>query len=174
MVVASSLSDPLIQFLASLALALILYAAASFPSIINTLTVSTITVVFSSMIAIMRPLKSLTNVNVQFQRGIAACQTLFSILDMETEKDEGTREIKRVKGDSAFNYVTFAYPGKNIPSLHDIYLTIPTGKTVALVGRSGSGKSTMANLLTSFDNIQKGKIWLIQQTLSIKFGLAHH
>lgn len=78
------------------ALALVLYAA-SFPSVMETLTAGTITVVFSAMIALMRPLKSLTNVNTQFQRGMAACQTLFSILDMEQEKDEGKLEVERRK-----------------------------------------------------------------------------
>ncbi|MEN3259000.1 lipid A ABC transporter ATP-binding protein/permease MsbA [Sodalis endosymbiont of Spalangia cameroni] len=159
MVAASSVSDPLIQFIASLALAFVLYAA-SFPSVMETLTAGTITVVFSSMIALMRPLKSLTNVNAQFQRGMAACQTLFSILDMETEKDEGTVEVERVKGDIAFEHVTFSYPGKETPSLHDISLSIPAGHTVALVGRSGSGKSTIANLLTRFYDIQQGQILL--------------
>ncbi|UVK76597.1 MAG: ATP-binding lipopolysaccharide transport protein [Sodalis sp. Fle] len=159
MVAASSVSDPLIQFIASLAMAFVLYAA-SFPIVMEKLTAGTITVVFSSMIALMRPLKSLTNVNAQFQRGMAACQTLFSILDMETEKDEGSLEIKRAKGDIVFNHVTFFYPGKAIPSLHDISLTIKAGNTVALVGRSGSGKSTIANLLTRFYDIQQGEILL--------------
>lgn len=85
MVSASSISDPIIQLIASLALAFVLYAA-SFPSVMENLTAGTITVVFSSMIALMRPLKSLTNVNAQFQRGMAACQTLFTILDSEQEK----------------------------------------------------------------------------------------
>ena len=85
MVSASSISDPIIQLIASPALAFVLYAA-SFPSVMDTLTAGTITVVFSSMIALMRPLKSLTNVNAQFQRGMAACQTLFAILDSEQEK----------------------------------------------------------------------------------------
>ncbi|MFT4464978.1 MAG: lipid A ABC transporter ATP-binding protein/permease MsbA [Sodalis sp. (in: enterobacteria)] len=159
MVAASSVSDPLIQFIASLALAFVLYAA-SFSLVMETLTAGTITVVFSSMIALMRPLKSLTNVNAQFQRGMAACQTLFSILDMETEKDEGTVEVERVKGDITFEHVTFSYPGKETPSLHDISLSIPAGHTVALVGRSGSGKSTIANLLTRFYDIQQGQILL--------------
>lgn len=158
MVAASSVSDPLIQFIASLALAFVLYVA-TFPSVMKTMTAGTITVVFSSMIALMRPLKSLTNVNAQFQRGMAACQTLFSILDMETEKDEGTVEIERVvKGDIIFNHVTFSYPGNETPSLHDITLSIPAGHTVALVGRSGSGKSTIANLLTRFYDVQQGQI----------------
>lgn len=157
MVSASSISDPIIQLIASLALAFVLYAA-SFPSVMETLSAGTITVVFSSMIALMRPLKSLTNVNSQFQRGMAACQTLFSILDMEQEKDEGKLAVKRVKGEVEFKNVTFTYPGRDVPALRDISFALPEGKTVALVGRSGSGKSTIANLLTRFYDIQEGKI----------------
>ena len=157
MVSASSISDPIIQLIASLALAFVLYAA-SFPSVMETLSAGTITVVFSSMIALMRPLKSLTNVNSQFQRGMAACQTLFSILDMEQEKDEGKLEVKRAKGDVEFKNVTFTYPGRDIPALREISFSLPEGKTVALVGRSGSGKSTIANLLTRFYDIQEGQI----------------
>ncbi len=157
MVSATSISDPLIQLIASLALAFVLYAA-SFPSVMENLTAGTITVVFSSMIALMRPLKSLTNVNAQFQRGMAACQTLFSILDTEQEKDTGTKVIERSQGDIEFRDVTFTYPGREIPALRDISLTIPAGKTVALVGRSGSGKSTIASLITRFYDIDKGAI----------------
>jgi len=159
LVSASSISDPIIQLIASLALAFVLYAA-SFPSVMETLSAGTITVVFSSMIALMRPLKSLTNVNAQFQRGMAACQTLFSILDMEQEKDEGKRVIERAKGDIEFKNVTFTYPGRDTPALRDVAFSIPAGKTVALVGRSGSGKSTIANLMTRFYDIQQGEIML--------------
>ncbi|CAM3489710.1 lipid ABC transporter permease/ATP-binding protein [Rouxiella silvae] len=159
LVSASSISDPIIQLIASLALAFVLYAA-SFPSVMETLTAGTITVVFSSMIALMRPLKSLTNVNAQFQRGMAACQTLFSILDMEQEKDEGSRTIERAKGDIEFKHVTFSYGSSEKPALKDISFDIPAGKTVALVGRSGSGKSTIANLMTRFYDIQQGEILL--------------
>ncbi|WP_158379950.1 lipid A ABC transporter ATP-binding protein/permease MsbA [Candidatus Williamhamiltonella defendens] len=157
MVSASSISDPIIQLIASFALAFVLYAA-SFPSIIETLTAGTITVVFSSMIALMRPLKSLTNVNAQFQKGMAACQTLFSILDMQQEEDLGTLEIKRSKGEIEFRNVTFFYPGKNTPTLIDINLHLESGKMVALVGRSGSGKSTIAKLLTRFYDVSSGHI----------------
>ncbi|AHM74723.1 lipid A ABC transporter ATP-binding protein/permease MsbA [Yersinia hibernica] len=159
LVSASSISDPIIQLIASFALAFVLYAA-SFPSVMETLTAGTITVVFSAMIALMRPLKSLTNVNAQFQRGMAACQTLFTILDMEQEKDEGKREVERAKGEIEFRHVTFYYPGKDIPALNDINMHIEAGKTVALVGRSGSGKSTIANLLTRFYDVSEGSILL--------------
>ncbi|AKP35010.1 lipid A ABC transporter ATP-binding protein/permease MsbA [Yersinia aleksiciae] len=159
LVSASSISDPIIQLIASFALAFVLYAA-SFPSVMETLTAGTITVVFSAMIALMRPLKSLTNVNAQFQRGMAACQTLFTILDMEQEKDEGKLEVERAKGEIEFQHVTFYYPGKDIPALNDISMHIEAGKTVALVGRSGSGKSTIANLLTRFYDVSDGSILL--------------
>ncbi|WP_409307476.1 lipid A ABC transporter ATP-binding protein/permease MsbA [Pectobacterium sp. B1J-3] len=159
LVSASSISDPIIQLIASLALAFVLYAA-SFPSVMETLTAGTITVVFSSMIALMRPLKSLTNVNAQFQRGMAACQTLFAILDMEQEKDTGKREIERAKGDLEFRNVCFSYSGRENLALNNVSLHIPPGKTVALVGRSGSGKSTIANLITRFYDIQSGEILL--------------
>lgn len=157
MVSASSISDPIIQLIASLALAFVLYAA-SFPSVMENLTAGTITVVFSSMIALMRPLKSLTNVNAQFQRGMAACQTLFTILDSEQEKDEGKRVIDRATGDLEFRNVTFTYPGREVPALRNINLNIPAGKTVALVGRSGSGKSTLASLITRFYDVDEGQI----------------
>ncbi|WJV55579.1 lipid A ABC transporter ATP-binding protein/permease MsbA [Prodigiosinella aquatilis] len=159
LVSAASISDPIVQLIASLALAFVLYAA-SFPSVMATLTAGTITVVFSSMIALMRPLKSLTNVNSQFQRGMAACQTLFSILDLDQEKDTGQRTLEHVQGTIEFRNVDFAYPGKETLALKNISLQIPPGKTVALVGRSGSGKSTIANLITRFYDIQSGEIML--------------
>ncbi|MDK7759628.1 lipid A ABC transporter ATP-binding protein/permease MsbA [Providencia rettgeri] len=157
MVTASAISDPIVQLIASFALAFVLYAA-SFPEIRDQLTSGTIAVVFSSMFALMRPLKSLTNVNSQFQRGMAACQTLFAILDSEQEKDNGTKVLKEVKGDIKFEHVTFTYATKEHPALDDVSFTLPAGKSVALVGRSGSGKSTIANLITRFYDIDEGSI----------------
>lgn len=159
MVSATALSDPLIQLIASFALAFVLYAA-SFPSVMTTLTAGTLSAVFSAMLMLMRPLKSLTSVNAQFQRGMAACQTLFAILDTEQEKDEGTRVIGRAAGHIAFRNVSFTYPGSETPALNAINIDIPAGKTVALVGRSGSGKSTLASLLTRFYDIDSGEIFL--------------
>lgn len=157
MVTASAISDPIVQLIASFALAFVLYAA-SFPEIRDQLTSGTIAVVFSSMFALMRPLKSLTNVNAQFQRGMAACQTLFAILDTEQEKDNGTKVLKDVKGNIEFENVTFTYATKEHPALENVSFTLPAGKSVALVGRSGSGKSTIANLITRFYDIDEGNI----------------
>lgn len=155
----SSISDPIIQMIAAVALALILYIA-SFPGVLTHLTPGRISLVFSCMFALMRPLKSLTNVNAQFQRGMAACQTLFSIIDSEQEQDSGTKQLDKAKGDIKFNNVTFNYLGRDKPALSNISLELPAGKTVALVGRSGSGKSTIANLITRFYDITQGEITL--------------
>lgn len=160
MVTASAIAEPVIQLIASFALSFVLFAS-SFPEIKASLTPGAFTVVFSAMFALMKPLKLLTNVNVQFQRGMAACQTLFSILDMPLEQDNGKIELQRAKGDIEFRHVTFSYPTKkDEPVLKDISFTIPAGKTVALVGRSGSGKSTIANLVPRFYDIQSGEILL--------------
>ncbi|PJG85868.1 lipid A ABC transporter ATP-binding protein/permease MsbA [Conservatibacter flavescens] len=157
---ADAIADPVVQVIASFALAAVLYLA-TMPSIMSqNLTAGSFTVVFSSMLAMMRPLKSLTNVNAQFQRGMAACQTLFAILDLETEKDTGQYESKEVKGDVVFKNVTFSYQGKEQAALRNVSFQIESGKTVALVGRSGSGKSTIASLLPRFYDIEQGEILL--------------
>ena len=158
--IADGIANPIVQIIASLALAAVLYLA-TLPTIISqNLTAGSFTVVFSSMLAMMRPLKSLTNVNAQFQRGMAACQTLFEILDLETEKDQGSYQVERAKGNVDFKEVTFTYFGKDEPALRNLSFQIPHGKTVALVGRSGSGKSTIAALLTRFYDIDQGEITL--------------
>ncbi len=158
--IADGIANPIVQIIASLALAAVLYLA-TLPTIISqNLTAGSFTVVFSSMLAMMRPLKSLTNVNAQFQRGMAACQTLFEILDLETEKDQGSYQVERAKGNVDFKDVTFTYFGKDEPALRNLSFQIPHGKTVALVGRSGSGKSTIAALLTRFYDIDQGEITL--------------
>ncbi|WP_295902912.1 lipid A ABC transporter ATP-binding protein/permease MsbA [uncultured Vibrio sp.] len=159
LVAAQAIANPVIQLIASVALVTVLFLA-SVDSIRAELTPGTFTVIFSAMFGLMRPLKALTNVTSQFQRGMAACQTLFSLMDLETERDNGTLKVDKVKGDVAVENVTFTYESKEKPALSDVSFTIPKGKTVALVGRSGSGKSTIANLFTRFYDVDSGSIKL--------------
>ncbi|HDL4151412.1 TPA: ATP-binding cassette domain-containing protein, partial [Mannheimia haemolytica] len=157
---ADGISDGVVQLIASFALSAVLYVA-TFPEVMSeNLTAGSFTVVFSSMMAMLRPLKSLTNVNSQFQRGMAACQTLFEFLDLKTEKDHGLISVAKAEGNVEFKKVSFSYEGKEEKALDNISFTIPKGKTVALVGRSGSGKSTIANLLTRFYDVTDGQILL--------------
>lgn len=160
MVTADSISDPVVQIIASFALVAVLFLATTPLIAEDNLSAGSFTVVFSSMLAMMRPLKSLTNVNSQFQRGMAACQTLFAILDLEPEKDNGTYKAEPAKGELEFKNVSFAYQGKEELALNNISFSVPAGKTVALVGRSGAGKSTIANLVTRFYDIEQGEILL--------------
>ncbi|WP_297474919.1 lipid A ABC transporter ATP-binding protein/permease MsbA [uncultured Photobacterium sp.] len=159
LVSAQAIANPIIQLIASSALVVVLILANT-PSLRDSLTPGTFAVVFGAMFGLMRPLKSLTNVTSQFQRGMAACHTLFDLMDLETEKDNGKHEVERVKGDVSVKDVTFTYPTKDTPALRNVSFELPAGKTVALVGRSGSGKSTIANLLTRFYDIDSGDLRL--------------
>lgn len=160
MMAASAIADPIIQVIASLALAVVLFVAGSPEIIGDDLTAGEFAAVIGALMGILRPLKTLTNVNAQFQRGMAASQTLFTLFDLPTEKNEGTYQIERAKGDIRFENVTFTYFGKEQPALKNISFNLPAGKTLALVGRSGSGKSTIANLITRFYEIDSGNIYL--------------
>lgn len=159
LVAAQAIANPVIQLIASIALVVVLFLA-SVDSIRSELTPGTFTVVFSAMFGLMRPLKALTNVTSDFQRGMAASQTLFALMDLETEQDTGKYQVERARGDIEVKEVTFTYQGKEKPALTDVSFKIPKGKTVALVGRSGSGKSTIANLFTRFYDVDAGSILL--------------
>ena len=159
LVAAQAIANPVIQTIASIALVVVLFLA-SVDSIKEQLTPGTFTVVFSAMFALMRPLKALTNVTSEFQRGMAASQTLFDLMDLETEQDKGKYEIDKARGELAVKNVTFTYDGKDAPALRNVNFEVPQGKTVALVGRSGSGKSTIANLFTRFYDVDSGCIEL--------------
>ena len=159
MVSAQAAANPIIQVIASIALVVVLYLA-SIDSIKEQLTPGTFSVIFSAMFAMMRPLKSLTNVTSDFQKGMAACQTLFGLTEMQTEVDNGKFEKSKAVGNIKVKDVTFTYPSKDSPALRNVSFDLPAGKTVALVGRSGSGKSTIANLFTRFYDIDEGEIFL--------------
>ncbi|MDK9775449.1 MULTISPECIES: lipid A ABC transporter ATP-binding protein/permease MsbA [Vibrio] len=159
LVTAQAAANPIIQMIASIAIVVVLYLA-SIDSIKEQLTPGTFTVVFSAMFGLMRPLKALTNVTSQFQRGMAASQTLFALVDLEPEKNEGKFTVERAKGDVAVKDVSFTYEGAEKPALDNVSFDIPRGKTVALVGRSGSGKSTIANLFNRFYDVSGGSITL--------------
>ena len=159
MVVVDAFGSSMVQVIASSALTVLLIAA-SMPGVISELTPGTFSLILTSMMMLLKPLKSLTQINNQFQRGITASQSLFDLIDQPLEADTGTRTLEHAKGHIEFRNVTFTYPTKEQPALRDVSLVIEPGKTVALVGRSGSGKSTIASLLTRFYDIDAGQILL--------------
>ncbi|MBT9540625.1 lipid A export permease/ATP-binding protein MsbA [Thiobacillus sp.] len=158
-VAANAVYEPVIQFIAAIALAVIVYIAAGQASS-NTTTVGGFVSFFMAMLLLFAPLKRLTAVNDQLQRGLAAAETIFSMLDQDAERDHGTRTLTRIEGRLAFHDVSLSYPGKHVPALDAIRLDIAPGETVALVGASGSGKTTLANLVPRFYDPDAGVITL--------------
>ena len=148
-----ALSVSIIQILAASAMAVILWAV-SLPSMIDTITSGDFMALIASMMMLLRPLKQLANVNSDMQRGISAAQSIFLVLDEEMEKDTGTVSVDKVKGLIEVKNVTFKYPTKDEAVLNDLSLTIEAGESIALVGRSGSGKSTISNLLPRYYDLE--------------------
>ncbi len=114
---------------------------------------------FGAMMLMLQPIRRITNVNAVLQRGIAASESLFSVLDEPAEKDQGALEKLSSKGTLEFKKVTFSYDDKaNKDVISGISFTAKKGQSVAIVGHSGSGKSTLINLLPRFYDYQHGEI----------------
>lgn len=115
---------------------------------------------FGAMMLMLQPLRRITNVNATLQRGIAAGDSLFKIIDEEDEVDSGTYRSEDVCGKVEFRNVHFSYGDDDSPVLRDVSFSVDAGKSIAIVGHSGSGKSTLVGLLPRFYDANKGQILL--------------
>ncbi|MDH4048625.1 MAG: lipid A export permease/ATP-binding protein MsbA [Gammaproteobacteria bacterium] len=115
---------------------------------------------FSAMMLMLQPLRRITNLNAVLQRGIAAGDSLFRIIDEPDEVDSGTVSRDEVRGAVEFRNVSFSYGRQEAQVIDDLSLTIDAGKTLAIVGHSGSGKSTLVGLLPRFYDVDSGEILL--------------
>lgn len=156
MVLAQAGSTTLIQWIAAVAIALVVYIATTDP----TMSPGSFAAFMGALIALLRPLRSLTTVNERIQRGIAAASDIFALLDESPEPDAGTHTIARAQGAIAFESVTLTYDGAAQPAVRDIDLTVEAGEVVAFVGRSGSGKTTLLSLIPRFYLPQQGRVLL--------------
>jgi len=155
-IVTAAASSPLVQFLVAIALSLIVYLGSS-GLMVGEVSVGVFMSFITAMMMLFAPLKSLTNVNAKIQAGIAAGESVFAVLDDESEQDNGTVELNAAKVSVRFDEVGFSYMSGN-PVLRDISFKVNQGEVIALVGGSGSGKSTIANLLPRLYNIDTGVI----------------
>jgi subfamily B ATP-binding cassette protein MsbA len=151
--------------IAAFAVAVILYQAME-QLRSNEITVGDFLSFLTAMMMLTRPIKSITGVAEFLQRGLAAAESVFELLDTPSEVDTGTKTIERAKGKISFEKVSIAYHGDERLALRDVSLDIPAGQTVALVGASGGGKSTMANLVPRFYSPTSGRITLDGHDLS--------
>ena len=151
-----AIGDALTIFVASLGVAGVVYVA-TLNEVKGSMSVGDFSGFITAMVLLMTPLKRLTNVNAMIQRGIAAASSIFSLLDEGNELDLGTKDAGRLTGSVSFKDVTFAY-GKDKETLKDINTKINAGQTIAIVGKSGSGKSTIVNLIPRFYDVGSGSI----------------
>jgi subfamily B ATP-binding cassette protein MsbA len=155
MTVAFAATAPITQVATAVAVSVVIVMA-----IRSDMTVGEFTNFTTMMLMLLTPLKSLAEVNGPMQRGIAAAETVFSMIDAPVEHDTGTRVMGRARGHLQFDHVSFAYPGAHGPALANVTLDVQPGQTVALVGVSGGGKSTFVNLVTRFYDPESGRLLL--------------
>lgn len=154
---AASAQTPLVQFFAASGIALIMGVALRQASSDQT-TIGSFVSFVTAMLMVLAPLKRVTDVNAAIQRGLAAAESVFSLIDESPETDGGTLLLGRAQGLVEFDSVSFTYPNAEFPALRDVSFTIRPGEVVALVGSSGSGKTTAANLLPCFYHVDSGEI----------------
>ena len=148
---------PIVQMVAAIALSFVIYLAIG-QAKSDATTVGGFLSFVAAMLMLTAPLKRITSINEFVQRGLAAAESVFALLDTPDEVDRGHVNLGRVQGALRFEHVDFTYQANDRLALHDINLDIPAGQVVALVGASGSGKSTLANLLPRFYELSRGRI----------------
>ena len=154
-VVTNSVGTSSIQLLFSIPIAITLLVATN-PAM--HISAGSFAGIVAAMISLLRPVRRMSMVNTEIQKGVAAAESIFKMADEPIEKDTGTRTLSRVKGDIVFRNVNFSYDTSKTPVLKNIGFTVKAGQTVAIVGKSGSGKSTLMNLLPRFYEINQGEI----------------
>lgn len=157
--IAAGANVPLVQLLAAIALALIVYIA-TLQSSTNQTTVGGFVSFITAMLMLLAPIKRLTGVSESLQKGLAAAEIVFDLLDRESEPDNGTQEIAQPKGALELRNISLRYDENTAWVLKDISLSIAPGETVALVGQSGSGKTSLVNLIPRFYHPTSGQILL--------------
>jgi ATP-binding cassette, subfamily B, bacterial MsbA len=157
--VPAALTTPITHALASVALAIIVYLALQ-DTIGSRATVGEFASFILAMLMLLAPLKHLTEINAPLQRGLAAAESVFGLIDTPVEEDRGTVKIGRARGEVRYEGVAFTYPTRSEPALDGIDLHLRPGETVALVGGSGGGKTTLVNLLPRFYSPGAGRITL--------------
>ncbi|MGQ4877401.1 lipid A export permease/ATP-binding protein MsbA [Billgrantia sp. LNSP4103-1] len=152
-----AISTPVIQLLIAVSLAVLVWLAMS-PALLADMTPGEFVAFITAASLMAKPVRQLTEINSEIQKGIAAAGELFGLMQVPTEPDEGTREPGRLEGRIELRNVRFRYGDDQPDVLKDIDVAIAPGEMIAIVGRSGSGKSTLAGLLPRFYRPTSGQV----------------
>jgi ATP-binding cassette, subfamily B, bacterial MsbA len=152
-------TEPITQLLNAISVAIII-TIALMQAGDGQMTVGGFTSFIIAMLLILTPMKHLANISGPLQRSIAACERVFGMMDEPLERSGGLSLPQRAKGELSFRKVSFSYPNTGDSALSDVSLDIAPGETVALVGMSGGGKSTLVNLVPEFYPVSAGQILL--------------
>jgi subfamily B ATP-binding cassette protein MsbA len=147
------------QIVFGIGIAMVIYFAAR-DSLQDALSAGQFIVFFSAMMWMLQPVRRITNVNATLQRGVAGADSLFQLIDQADEKDTGSVDAGRIRGDVELVDVRFGYTAGEAPVIDGISVAVPAGQTLAIVGHSGSGKTTLASLLPRFYDPDAGDIRL--------------
>lgn len=156
--VPASALTPITHMTASIAIAFIIYMALSRTMGQAGDTAGGFVSFITAMLLLISPIKQLTTISPILQRGLAACESVFGVLDAPVEADTGQAKLANCQGDIRFENVSFCYPGSDKLVLDQINLRVQPGQTIALVGASGSGKSTLAALIPRFYTPNSGRV----------------
>jgi ATP-binding cassette, subfamily B, bacterial MsbA len=156
---AAAAGTPFTHLIVSIAIALIVYLAAS-NTMGSGLSVSSFVAYIAAAAGLIPQIKGLTSVNEQIQKGLAACESVFGLIDAPLEADTGKKNIDRAKGELRFDAVSLQYENQSEPALNDVSIDINAGETIALVGPSGGGKTSFMNLVPRFFTPTAGTITL--------------
>ncbi|MGR2738851.1 lipid A export permease/ATP-binding protein MsbA [Billgrantia sp. Q4P2] len=152
-----AISTPVIQLMIAVSLAVLVWLAMS-PALLADMTPGEFVAFITAASLMAKPVRQLTEINSEIQKGIAAADELFGLMQVPLEPDEGTREPERLKGRVELRGVRFRYSDDQPEVLKDINVVIEPGEMIAIVGRSGSGKSTLAGLLPRFYRPTAGQV----------------
>lgn len=153
----SAASVPVIQLIAAVGAALVLYFALQQVTE-KSLTMGTFMSFVAAMMMLLAPMKRLAQITANLQRGIAAADSIFALIDTPAEVDAGKRSLQRCEGAVSYRDVHFRYRADKGEVLHGVSFDVAPGKSIAFVGRSGSGKSTLVSLLARFYDVTGGQI----------------
>jgi len=150
----SGINSMTVEMLAAISLGLVVYYA------VGRFTAGEFAAFVSALLMLITPLKGLTSMNEEMQVARVAAQSIFGVIDVKAEQDEGDKELLRSKGEIEFKHVNLTYNNAKRPALKDVSFSIKSGEKLALVGRSGGGKTTLVNLLPQFYELQQGQVLL--------------